>query len=221
MKKISLPTDLLVALAQLEDKDLAFLLRAIISYANEGIVPTFSNAALKAFFSLFRSTIDEQRSTSEKLSIINRDNAKGKKSSARKKDSKCPSSANNSSDESNGTSVSTDSLSDSAPRAVSNDSQRIVNDNVGVQSSAISSATSSVSPSSVTTVSEPISLEAIEAVYPKLGALRTESLSLWYQFSDETRKRAIDFVPSYLKQHPSASDQLYLNQYLKAKLWDK
>ena len=52
MKKISLPTDLLVALAQLEDKDLALVLRAIISYANEGIVPTFSNAALKAFFSL-------------------------------------------------------------------------------------------------------------------------------------------------------------------------
>lgn len=221
MKKISLPTDLLVALAQLEDKDLAFLLRAIISYANEGIVPTFSNAALKAFFSLFRSTIDEQRSTSEKLSIINRDNAKGKKSSARKKDSKCPSSANNSSDESNGTSVSTDSLSGSACVIVSNDSQRIVNGNAEVQSSAISSATSSVTPSSGTTVSEPISLEAIEAVYPKLGSLRTESLSLWYQFSDETRKRAIDFVPSYLKQHPSASDQLYLNQYLKAKLWDK
>ena len=217
MKKISLPTDLLVALAQLEDKDLAFLLRAIISYANEGIVPTFSNAALKAFFSLFRSTIDEQRSTSEKLSIINRDNAKGKKSSAKKKDGKCPSSASNSSDESNVTSVSTDSLSGSACVIVSNDSQRIVNGNAEVQSS----ATSSASPSSITTVSEPISLEAIEAVYPKLGALRTESLSLWYQFSDETRKRAIDFVPSYLQQHPSASDQLYLNQYLKAKLWDK
>ena len=93
MKKISLPTDLLVALAQLEDKDLALMLRAIISYANEGTVPTFSNAALKAFFSLFRSTIDDQRSSSEKQSVINRENANRKKSPAKKKDSKSSSSS--------------------------------------------------------------------------------------------------------------------------------
>ena len=93
MKKISLPTDLLVALAQLEDKDLALVLRAIISYANEGIVPTFTNAALKAFFSLFRSTIDDQRSFSEKQCVTNRENANRKKSPAKKKDSKSSSSS--------------------------------------------------------------------------------------------------------------------------------
>lgn len=197
MKKISLPTDLLVALAQLEDKDLAFMLRAIISYANEGIVPAFSNAALKAFFSLFRSTIDEQRSSSEKLSIINRENANRKKSSAKKKDSKSSSSSDKSLAE---VTTSNDSI----------ESEDVVDTN----------AHESESQSIVPTRNESLTLEAIEAVFPRLGSFRSESLSLWAQFSDEVRKRAIDFIPSYLQQHPSASDQLFLNQYLKAQPWN-
>lgn len=188
MKKISLPTDLLVALAQLEDKDLALLLRAIINYANEGIAPSFSNAALKAFFSLFRSVIDEQRSSSEKQCVINRDNAKGKKCNMKKKDSKdnkCVSSSFQSSNDS----TDTASESESLPFA--------------------------------STMSESLSLDAIEAVYPKLGSFRDESLAIWNQLSADSRQRAIDFIPSYLTFHPSTADQYYLNQYLKAEPWEK
>lgn len=201
MKKISLPTDLLVALAQLEDKDLALVLRAIISYANEGIVPTFTNAALKAFFSLFRSTIDDQRSFSEKQCVINRENANRKKSPAKKKDSKSSSS----------------SAKSLGKIATPNDS--VVSE---VATEVVADVISSESESQpvVTTRNESLTLEAIETVYPRLGSFRSESLSLWAQFSDETRKRAIDFIPSYLQQHPSASDQLYLNQYLKAQPWN-
>ena len=197
MKKISLPTDLLVALAQLEDKDLALVLRAIISYANEGIVPTFSNAALKAFFSLFRSTIDDQRSSSEKQSVINRENATRKKSPSKKKDSKSSSS----------------SAKSLAEVTTSNDT---------VELNVVADVTSSESESQpiVTTRNESLALEAIETVYPRLGSFRSESLSLWALFSDETRKRAIDFIPSSLQQHPSVSDQFYLNQYLKAQPWN-
>ena len=197
MKKISLPTDLLVALAQLEDKDLALVLRAIISYANEGIVPTFTNAALKAFFSLFRSTIDDQRSFSEKQCVSNRETANRKKSPAKKKDSKSSSS-------------SAKSLSE------------VMTSVDSVESDVVADVISSESESQpvVTTRNESFTLEAIEAVYPRLGSFRSESLTVWSQFSDETRKRAIDFVPSYLQQHPSASDQLYLNQYLKAQPWN-
>lgn len=197
MKKISLPIDLLVALAQLEDKDLAFMLRAIISYANEGIVPAFSNAALKAFFSLFRSTIDEQRSSSEKQSVINRENANRKKSPAKKKDSKSSSSSTNSLTE-----VTTS------------------NDSIESEVAVDTNTHESESQSTVPTRNESLTLEAIEAVFPRLGSFRSESLSLWAQFSDEVRKRAIDFIPSYLQQHPSASDQLFLNQYLKAQPWN-
>lgn len=197
MKKVSLPTDLLVALAQLEDKDLALVLRAIISYANEGIVPTFSNAALKAFFSLFRSIIDDQRSSSEKQSVINRENANRKKSPAKKKDSKStPSSAKSLGE----FTLSVDS----------------------VESEVVAEGATSESESQpvVTTRNESLTLEAIEAVYPRLGSFRNESLTIWSQYSDDVRKRAIDFIPSYLQQHPSASDQLYLNQYLKAQPWN-
>ena len=197
MKKVSLPTDLLVALAQLEDKDLALVLRAIISYAKEGIVPTFSNAALKAFFSLFRSTIDDQRSFSEKQCVTNRENANRKKSPAKKKDSKS---------------------SSSSAKSVSEVETSV--DSVESEVVADGATTESESQTVVTTRNESLTLEAIETVYPRLGSFRSESLSLWAQFSDETRKRAIDFVPSYLQQHPSASDQLYLNQYLKAQPWN-
>ena len=197
MKKISLPTDLLVALAQLEDKDLALVLRAIISYANEGIVPTFTNAALKAFFSLFRSTIDDQRSFSEKQCVTNRENANRKKSPAKKKDSKSSSSSAKSLGK---VTTSVDSVESEIVADVA--------------------TTESESQPVVTTRNDWLTLEVIEAVYPRLGSFRSESLNVWSQFSDETRKRAIDFVPSYLQQHPSASDQLYLNQYLKAQPWN-
>ena len=197
MKKISLPTDLLVALAQLEDKDLALVLRAIIFYANEGIVPTFTNAALKAFFSLFRSTIDDQRSFSEKQCVTNRENANRKKSPAKKKDSKSSSS-------------SAKSLSEVETSVDSVESEVVAD----------GATTESESQPVVTTRNDWLTLEVIEAVYPRLGSFRSESLNVWSQFSDETRKRAIDFVPSYLQQHPSASDQLYLNQYLKAQPWN-
>lgn len=197
MKKISLPTDLLVALAQLEDKDLALVLRAIISYANEGIVPTFTNAALKAFFSLFRSTIDDQRSFSEKQCVTNREYANRKKSPAKKKDSKSSSS-------------SAKSLSE------------VMTSVDSVESDVVADVISSESDSQpvVPTRNESLTLEAIEAVYPRLGSFRSESLNVWSQFSDEVRKRAIDFIPSYLQQHPSASDLLYLNQYLKVLPWN-
>ena len=197
MKKVSLPTDLLVALAQLEDKDLALVLRAIISYANEGIVPTFTNAALKAFFSLFRSTIDDQRSFSEKQCVTNRENANRKKSPAKKKDSKSSSS-------------SAKSLSE------------VMTSVDSVESDVVADVISSESDSQpvVPTRNESLTLEAIEAVYPRLGSFRSESLNVWSQFSDEVRKRAIDFIPSDLQQHPAASDQLYLNQYLKAQPWN-
>ena len=197
MKKISLPTDLLVALAQLEDKDLALVLRAIISYANEGIVPTFTNAALKAFFSLFRSTIDDQRSFSEKQCVTNRENANRKKSPAKKKDSKSSSS-------------SAKSLSE------------VMTSVDSVESDVVADVISSESDSQpvVPTRNESLTLEAIVAVYPRLGSFRSESLNVWSQFSDEVRKRAIDFIPSYLQQHPSASDLLYLNQYLKVQPWN-
>lgn len=197
MKKISLPTDLLVALAQLEDKDLALVLRAIISYANEGIVPTFTNAALKAFFSLFRSTIDDQRSFSKKQCVTNRENANRKKSPAKKKDSKSSSS-------------SAKSLSE------------VMTSVDSVESDVVADVISSESDSQpvVPTRNESLTLEAIEAVYPRLGSFRSESLNVWSQFSDEVRKRAIDFIPSYLQQHPSASDLLYLNQYLKVQPWN-
>lgn len=88
MKKIYFSVDLLVALAQLEDKDLAQMQRAITYYANDGIVPSFSNAALKAFFTLFRSSIDEQRVAAEKQSKVNHDNAVSKNSPSKKKSSK-------------------------------------------------------------------------------------------------------------------------------------
>ena len=197
MKKISLPSGLLVALAQLEDKDLALVLRAIISYANEGIVPTFTNAALKAFFSLFRSTIDDQRSFSEKQCVTNRENANRKKSPAKKKDSKSSSS-------------SAKSLSE------------VMTSVDSVESDVVADVISSESDSQpvVPTRNESLTLEAIEAVYPRLGSFRSESLNVWSQFSDEVRKRAIDFIPSYLQQHPSASDLLYLNQYLKVQPWN-
>lgn len=180
MRNLVIPIGHLVMLAELDDKEAGQMAKAIVSYANEGTVPTFSNGALKAIFSLFRSTIEVQRESSAKRSEINTANAMSKKSAAKKKVAK------------------------KLPTADS-ESQQIVNEDANT--------------SEVTDESLP--LDAIEAIYPKLGTYRNESLSIWETFSEEKKRKAIGYVQTYISQTPNAIDQMYLNRYLGAELWEK
>ena len=180
MKNIFIPIDHLIMLAELDDKEAGQIAKAIAQYANKGIVPSFSNSALKAIFTLFRSNIEAQRESSAKRSEINTTNALSKKSAAKKKVVKKV--------------TQTDS-----------ESQQIADD-VTVTSDAID---------------ELLPLDAIEAVYPKLGTYREESLSIWESFSEEKKRKAIDFVQVYISQTPNAIDQMYLNRFLKAEPWEK
>lgn len=67
---------------------------------------------------------------------------------------------------------------------------------------------------------ESLPLDAIEAIYPKLGTYRNESLSIWETFSEEKKRKAIGFVQACIRQTPNAIDQMYLNRYLKAEPWE-
>ena len=180
MKNLIIPIDHLVMLAELDDKEAGQIAKAIAQYANKGIAPSFSNSALKAIFTLFRSNIEAQRESFAKRSEINTTNAMGKKSAAKKKVVKKV--------------TSTDS-----------ESQQIADD---------VTETSDV-------VEESLPLDAIEAVYPKLGTYRNESLSIWKSFSEEKKRKAIGFVQTYISQTPNAIDQMYLNRYLGAEPWEK
>ena len=68
---------------------------------------------------------------------------------------------------------------------------------------------------------ESLSLDAIEAIYPKVGTYRDESLSIWETFNEEKKRKAIDFVKTYVAQVPNSIDQMYLNRYLKSEPWEK
>ena len=182
MKNLTIPVDHLVMLAELDDKEAGLMAKAIAQYANEGIAPTFSNGALKAIFSLFRSNIETQREASEKRSEVNRNNAQGSKAIGKKRSSM--------------KSVGVSTLS-----ATESDSLQIANGNCN-------NAT-------------PLPLNEIEAVYPKLGSYRDESLAIWSKMTEDDKTDAIGFIPIYLQSHPINSDQVYLNQYLKAELWKK
>ena len=88
MKNLIIPIDHLVMLAELDDKESGQMAKAIAQYANKETAPSFSNGALKAIFTLFRSNIDAQRESSAKRREINTTNAMGKKSAAKKKAAK-------------------------------------------------------------------------------------------------------------------------------------
>ena len=180
MKNLIIPIGHLVMLAELDDKDAGLMAKAIAQYANKGIAPSFSNSALKAIFTLFRSNIDAQRDSSAKRSEINTTNAMSKKSAAKKKAAK-------------------------KATATDSESQQIADD---------VTETSDV-------VEESLPLDAIEAVYPKLGTYRNESLSIWESFSEEKKRKAIGYVQTYISQTPNAIDQMYLNRYLGAEPWEK
>ncbi len=85
MKNLIIPIDHLVMLAELDDKEAGQMAKVIAQYANKETAPSFSNGALKAIFTLFRSNIDAQRESSAKRREINTTNAMGKKSAAKKK----------------------------------------------------------------------------------------------------------------------------------------
>ena len=180
MKNLIIPIDHLVMLAELDDKDAGQMAKAIAQYANNGIAPSFSNSALKAIFTLFRSNIDAQRESSAKRSEINTTNAMSKKSAAKKKIVK-------------------------KVAATDSESQQIADD---------VTETSNV-------IGESLPLESIEAVYPKPGTYRDESLSIWESFSEEKKRKAIGFVQAYISQTPNTIDQMYLNRYLKTEPWEK
>ena len=167
-------------LAELDDKDAGLIAKAIAQYANNGTVPPFSNSALKAIFTLFRSNIEAQCESSAKRSEINTTNALSKKTAAKKKVVK-------------------------KMAQIESESQQIADDIM---------ETSDV-------IEESLPLDAIEAVYPKLGTYRNESLSIWESFSEEKKRKAIDFVQTYISQTPNAIDQMYLNRYLGAEPWEK
>lgn len=133
MKNLTIPIDHLVMLAELDDKEAGQMAKAIAQYANEGTAPTFSNGALKAIFSLFRSNIETQRESSAKRSEINTTNAMSKKSSAKKKVAK-----------------------------------KLPNADSGSQQESEDANTSEVT-------DESLPLDAIEAIYPKLGTYRNRS----------------------------------------------
>ena len=185
MKNLIIPIDHLVMLAELDDKDAGLMAKAIAQYANKGIAPSFSNSALKAIFTLFRSIIDAQRESSAKRSEINTTNAMSKKSAAKKKAAK----------------------KKAAKKAIATDSesQQIADDATEASEA----------------VEESLPLDAIEAVYPKLGTYRNESLSIWDSFNEEKKRKAIGFVQTYISQTPNAIDQMYLNRYLGAEPWEK
>lgn len=67
----------------------------------------------------------------------------------------------------------------------------------------------------------PIPLQRLVDVYPKIGTYTGEFQNAWDSMAESDKQRAIDFVPVYLSQFPEPSAQFYLNQYLKAKPWDK
>ena len=180
MKNLIIPIDHLVMLAELDDKDAGLMAKAIAQYANKGIAPSFSNSALKAIFTLFRSFIDAQRESSAKRSEINTTNAMSKKSAAKKKAAK-------------------------KATATDSESQQIADDATEASEA----------------VEELLPLDAIEAVYPKLGTYRNESLSIWESFSEEKKRKAIGYVQTYISQTPNAIDQMYLNRYLGAEPWEK
>ena len=67
---------------------------------------------------------------------------------------------------------------------------------------------------------QPIALQQIVNVYPKVGTYSGESQIVWDSLTEDEKKRAIDFVPVYIEQTPNSSGRFYLNQYLKAKPWE-
>ena len=206
MKTVTFQTDLLVALAQLDDKDTGQITKGIAAYVSEGKEPTFSNTALKAFFTIFRNQIDVQRKAHEERSVINKRNAAScstkRKVVAKRKEVK---------------QMATNAESVFTSEEIVAIEGKAEHDADGATDLQQVAAVNDVAPI-LTNV--PIPLEQIEAVYPKLGSYREESLQTWKMLSEEQKRDAIRYVTSYVEMHPHPTDQLYLNRYLKERVWE-
>lgn len=67
-----------------------------------------------------------------------------------------------------------------------------------------------------------ISFEQMCSAYPKPdkpGNFLNDAMRFWESFDTATRHAAIDGVKGYIEQHPRYSDQVFLNRYLRERLW--
>ena len=67
-----------------------------------------------------------------------------------------------------------------------------------------------------------ISFEQICYAYPKPdkpGNFLNDAMRLWESFDIATRYAAMDGVKAYIERHPRYSDQVFLNRYLRDRLW--
>ena len=197
LDRISFLTNVLVVACQRPSTEVGKLVKALVTYATDGVRMELNDIRLETFFDLIAQDLDMQRMASEEKS-------RKCSESAKSKTARNGSSANNLAKKTNAANAT-----NSKQKANADDASESATDSV----SSSSDDSSVFDADDVTS-----SFERMKAVYIKLGNNESQAFDAWKQLSENERSAAFAHVQR-MQGDPNSRNYLFV--YLRDKEWTK
>ena len=208
-ERISILANVLEVACSRPNNEVGKLVKAVVSYANEGIRPALDDIRLETYFDLIAHDLDTQRNAAE---------VKSRKCS---ESAKCRTTRNGSSANSPARRTNTANAATSKQKADADDDGESPTDDVSSNDDGSEDSCNAAEPilsSDFNASDATLSFEQMKAVYVKLGNNESQALEVWKQLSEDERTAA--FAHVQLMQGDPASRN-YLFVYLRDREWTK
>ena len=208
-ERISILANVLEVACSRPNNEVGKLVKAVVSYANEGIRPALDDIRLETYFDLIAHDLDTQRNAAE---------VKSRKCS---ESAKCRTTRNGSSANSPARRTNTANAATSKQKADADDDGESPTDDVSSNDDGSEDSYDAAEPilsSDFNASDATSSFEQMKAVYVKLGNNESQALEVWKQLSEDERTAA--FAHVQLMQGAPASRN-YLFVYLQDREWTK
>ena len=208
-ERISILANVLEVACSRPNNEVGKLVKAVVSYANEGIRPALDDIRLETYFDLIAHDLDTQRNAAE---------VKSRKCS---ESAKCRTTRNGSSANSPARRTNTANAATSKQKADADDDGESPTDDVSSNDDGSEDSCNAAEPilsSDFNASDATLSFEQMKAVYVKLGNNESQALEVWKQLSEDERTAA--FAHVQLMQGAPASRN-YLFVYLQDREWTK
>ena len=208
-ERISILANVLEVACSRPNNEVGKLVKAVVSYANEGIRPALDDIRLETYFDLIAHDLDTQRNAAE---------VKSRKCS---ESAKCRTTRNGSSANSPARRTNTANAATSKQKADADDDGESPTDDVSSNddgSEDFCDAAEPILSSDFNASDATSSFEQMKAVYVKLGNNESQAFEVWKQLPEDERTAA--FAHAQQSQGDPASRN-YLFVYLRDREWTK
>lgn len=208
-ERISILANVLEVACSRPNNEVGKLVKAVVSYANDGIRPALDDIRLETYFDLIAHDLDTQRNAAE---------VKSRKCS---ESAKCRTTRNDSSANSSARRTNTANAATSKQKADADDDGESPTDDTSSNDDGYEDSCDAAEPilsNDFNASDATSSFEQMKAVYVKLGNNESQAFEVWKQLSEDERTAA--FAHAQQSQgDPAPRDYLFV--YLRDREWTK